>query len=238
MKILIVIPARGGSKGLKNKNIIPLLGKPLIGYTIDAAKDSALADKIVVSTEDADIAACANSYGIQVVNRPREYATDEAPIEWALRHAVTSLKETEGYSADIVVWLQANVPIRKTGQIDWVIQKLINTGSESALTVTKVTQRPEFMKKMIEGDRIIHMAVSKKIRRQEYTDNLYVADGAVIAIKTDILMKTEGMTGAHVYLGSDIRGVIEEPRYAIEIDEPFDYDVAEGLLLVEQKKKV
>lgn len=235
MKILIVIPARGGSKGLKNKNIMPLLGKPLIGYTIDAAKQSELADKIVVSTDDRDIAACAKEYGIQVIDRPSEYATDEAPIEWALRHAVTRLKENEGYAADIVVWLQANVPIRKDGQIDLVIQKLIDMGSDSVLTVTKVTQRPEFMKKMVEGDKIIHMAVPKETRRQEYNEDYYVADGAVIAIRTCVLMQTEGMTGAHIYLGTDIRGVVEEPQYAIEIDDQFDYDVAEGLLIVEQK---
>ena len=238
MKILIVIPARGGSKGLKNKNIMPLLGKPLIGYTIDAAKQSALADKIVVSTEDRDIAACAKYYGIQVVDRPPEFATDEAPIEWALRHAVTSLKENEGYPADIVVWLQANVPIRKAGQIDRVIQKLVDTGSDSVLTVTKVTQRPEFMKKMVEEDKIIHIAVPKETRRQEYNEDFYVADGAVIAIRTSVLMQTEGMTGAHIYLGTDIRGVVEEPQYAIEIDDQFDYDVAEGFLLVEQKRKI
>jgi CMP-N,N'-diacetyllegionaminic acid synthase len=237
MKIVIVIPARGGSKGLKNKNIMPLLGKPLIGYTIEAAKESVLADKIVVSTEDANIAACATSYSIPVIKRPEEYATDEAPIEWALRHTVTTLKETEGYSADIVVWLQANVPIRKPGQIDKVIQKLIDTGSDSVLTVTTVTQRPEFMKKMVEGDKIIHMAVPKETRRQEYKDDFYVADGAVIAIRTHALIQTEGMTGAHIYLGTDIRGVVEEPQYAIEIDDQFDYDIAEGYLLVEQKRK-
>lgn len=237
MKIVIVIPARGGSKGLANKNIMPLLGKPLIGYTIDAAKKSVLADKIVVSTEDADIAACAKSLGIQVVDRPKEYAMDEAPIELALRHTVTSLKESEGYSADIIVWLQANVPIRKEGQVDRVIQKLIDSGADSALTVTTVTQRPEYMKKMVEGDKIIHMAIPKEIRRQEYTEDYYVADGAVIAIRTNTLMKTKEMTGAHVYLGTDIRGIVEEPRYAVEIDDQFDYDMAEGLLLVEQKRR-
>lgn len=237
MRILIIIPARGGSKRLKNKNIMPLLGKPLIGYTIEAAKISTLADKIVISTEDNEIAACAKRYGIQVINRPFEFSTDEAPIEWALRHAVKYLNETEGYLADIVVWLQANVPIRKYDQIDMVIQKLIDTGSDSVLTVTAVTQRPEFMKKMVEKDRIIHMAIPKETRRQDYNELLYVADGAVIAIRTDILMHTEGMTGAHIYLGTDIRGVIQEPQYAIEIDDQFDYDVAEGLLMVEQKRK-
>lgn len=237
MKILIVIPARGGSKGIKNKNIMPLLGKPLIEYTIDAAKEAKLADKIVVSTEDDAIATFVKTKGVQVINRPKEFATDEAPIEWALRHAVGFLRESEGYYADIVVWLQANVPIRKEKQIDYVVQKLIDTHADSVITVTEVTQRPEFMKRMVDENKIEHLTVSKEYRRQDCQEKLYLGDGAVIAICTDILMNTEGMTGAHVYLGDDIRGVIEEPQYAIEIDEPFDYDVAKGLLLINKNMK-
>ncbi len=237
MNVLTIIPAREGSKGVKNKHIKQLLGKPLVAYTIEAALESKLTDKIVVSTDDKKIAKVSRKYGIQVIDRPAKYATDTAPIEWALRHAVRYLERNERYFADIVVWIQANVPIRKKGQIDKVIQKLIDTGADSVITVTEVTQRPEFMKKMVSGDKIIHLAKPKKYRRQDYAEPLYVADGAVIAMKKDVLMKTEGMTGAHVYLGDDIRGIVEEPKYAVEIDEPFDFDVAEGLLIVEKKEK-
>ena len=230
MNILIIIPARGGSKGLKEKNIKPLVGKPLIGYTIEAALESELADKIVVSTEDRRIAEVSMGYGIQVVDRPAEYSTDTAPIEWALRDAVPYLAESQKYVPDIMVWLQANVPIRKKGQIDNVIQKLIDTGADSVITVTEVTQRPEFMWKKT-GDRIVKLTKAKETRRQELGEPLYIADGAVIAIKSDVLMNTEGLTGAHVYLGEDVRCVVEEPQYAVEIDDQFDFDVAEGLLL-------
>jgi CMP-N-acetylneuraminic acid synthetase len=236
MKILLIIPARGGSKGLKNKNIKLLVGKPLIGYTIEAALESKLADKIVVSTEDKKIAEVSRNYGIQVVDRPIEYSTDTAPIEWALRHAVRYFEENEKYFADIVVWLQANVPIRKRGQIDNAIQKLIDTKADSTITVTEVTQRPEYMMEMINGDRVIQLAKAKEIRRQEFGESLYIADGAVLAMRTEVLMKTEGMSGAHVYLGEDIRGIAEVAEYAIEIDEQFDFDVAEGLLIAKQKK--
>ena len=238
MKILMIIPARGGSKGLGNKNIKLLVGKPLISYTIEAALESKLADKIVVSTEDEKIAEVSRNYGIQVINRPVEYSTDSAPIEWALRHAVRYLEENEKYFADIVVWLQANVPIRKRGQIDNTVQKLIDTRADSTITLTKVTQRPEYMMKMINGDRVIQLAKANEIRRQEFSEPLYIADGAVLAMRKEVLMKTEGMTGAHVYLGEDIRGLVEEPKYAIEIDEPFDFNVVEGLLIAEQKRKV
>jgi CMP-N,N'-diacetyllegionaminic acid synthase len=237
MRALIVIPARGGSKGLPDKNIMDLMGKPLIGYTIDAARKASLPDRIAVSTEDERIAEVAGGFGVQVIPRPPEYATDEAPIEWALRHAVRYLAETEGYSPEIVVWLQANLPLRRDGQIDRVIRKLMETGADSVITITEVTKRPEYMKQMVEGDRILHMAMPEKFRRQDYTDRLYVADGAVLAMRTEVLMGTEGMTGTHVYLGKDIRGVVQEPRYAIEIDDQFDYDVVLGLLIVEGLRK-
>jgi CMP-N-acetylneuraminic acid synthetase len=237
MKILIVIPARGGSKGLPNKNIMPLLGKPLIGYTIEAAKESALCDKIVVSTDDVQIAACAREFGVPVIMRPAEYSRDDSPIEQALRHAVLYLKDTEGYEPEMVVWLQANVPIRKPGQIDTVINKVIESGSDSAFTVNEVARRPEFMKRMDSDSRIIPLYQTKEYQRQGFLDKLYVADGAVIVVTTKTLMATEGLTGAHVFLGDDIRGVPQDPQYAVEIDDQFDFDVATGLLLVEQTKK-
>ena len=237
MNIVIIIPARGGSKGLRNKNIKPLLGKPLLCYTIDAARESKLADRIIISTEDKNISKVSIEYGIDVVNRPIEYSTDDAPIEFALRHVIKYLEQNENYFADVVVFLQANVPIRKKGQIDNVIRKLIDTKADSVVTVVEITKRPEFMKKITKCDKIIHLAKTKKITRQEYKDKLYVLDGAVLAIKRDVLMKTESLTGAHVYLGEDIRCIIQKPKFAIEIDEQFDFDVAEGLLLLNRQRK-
>ncbi len=236
MNIVIIIPARGGSKGLRDKNIKPLLGKPLLYYTIDAARESKLADRIIISTEDKNISKVSREYGIEVVNRPIEYSTDDAPIELALRHVIKYLEQNEDYFADVVVLLQANVPIRKKGQIDNIIRKLIDTKADSVVTVVEITKRPEFMKKITKGDKIIHLTKTKKITRQEYKDKLYILDGAVLAIKRDVLMKTENLTGAHVYLGEDIRCIIQKPKYAIEIDEQFDFDVAEGLLSLDQQK--
>ena len=236
MKVLTIIPARGGSKGVKNKNTKPLLGKPLICYTIDAALESKLTDKIVVSTNSDLIAKTCENYGVQTIKRPLEFSTDSAPIELALRHAVKYIEQNENFSPDIVVWLQANVPIRKKRQIDDVIQKLIDTKADSVITVTKVSQNPDLMKKMVDDNRLIALTKTKKYRRQEF-DDLYIADGAVTAMKKDVLMKTEGMTGAHIFLGEDMRGVVEETKYAIEIDEPFDFDVAEGLLLLDEARE-
>jgi CMP-N-acetylneuraminic acid synthetase len=113
---------------------------------------------------------------------------------------------------------------------------LIDTKADSVITVIEVSQRPEAMKKIVDGDRIVHMARPNETRRQEFKEKLFIADGAVIAIRRDVLMGTEGLTGGHVYLGNDIRAVIEESKYAIEIDDPFDLEVAEGILMLEKKR--
>ena len=113
MDILGVIPARGGSKGFLRKNVQMLLGKPLIAYTIMAAQKSSLITRLIVSTEDEEIAGISRRYGVEVLERPMELAADDSPIDDALRFSVTYLRETEAYNPDIVVLMQANLPVRK-----------------------------------------------------------------------------------------------------------------------------
>lgn len=226
MNILCVIPARGGSKGLRNKNIRPIFGKPLIAYTIEAALQSRLIDKIVVSTDDEKIAKVSRKYKIQVIKRPKKYATDLAPIEYALRHAVRYLEEEEDYAPDIVVWLQANIPIRKKGQIDKVIRKLLSSGADSATTVYPVSQFPQWMK-IMDKDRFLSPLFPnvKEYRRQDVKE-MYLLDGAIVAIKMRVLMSTAYMKGAHVYMGKKIAGFIQDKKYTIEVDDKESLNLA------------
>ena len=190
MNILCIIPARGGSKGLKDKNIKPFFRKPLIKYTIEAAFESKMINKIVVSTDDEKIAKVARKYKTQVVKRPKKYATDSAPIEYALRHAVKYLEKKEGYLPGVVVWLQANVPIRKKGQIDRVIKKLLSSNADSAVTVYAVDQFPQWMKRMDKKGFLSPLFHDfKKYRRQD-VEEMYLLDGAIVAIKRKVLMKS------------------------------------------------
>lgn len=230
MNVLCIIPARGGSKGLRNKNILPVFGKPLIYYTIKAAKDSKLANKIVVSTDDDEIAEAARKYDIQVIKRPKKYATDTAPIELALRHAVEYLKGAEDYVADVVVWLQANIPIRKSGQIDNVVRKLINSKADSAVTVYPVTQFPQWMKRMdAKGFLSPFLKGAYKYRRQD-VEPTYLLDGAIVAIRTAVLMNTRGKTGVHVFMGNKIAGLIQEKEYTVEVDDKESFDLVKLIL--------
>jgi len=230
LNILCVIPARGGSKRLKNKNIRLLCGKPVIGYAIDSAKMSRSVDKIVVSTDDPKISRVARKYNIQAIKRPAEYSTDTSAIEEALRHAVEYLRDNQGYLADIIVWIQANVPIRKKGQIDKVIQKLISTGADSAVTVYQVSQYPLWMKKMDKQGFIAPVFSGIKEYRAQDVEPLFLLDGAIVVMQREALMSTKGKSGAHIYLGKKTVGIIQERKYTIEIDDKEDLDSAEFYL--------
>lgn len=230
MNILCVIPARGGSKGFKNKNVIPLYGKPLIGYTIEAALESKLLNKIAVSTDDKKIAKVATRYKVQVIKRPKKFATDSAPIEDAIRHAVKYLKSNDGYVPEIVVWLQANVPIRKRGQIDKVVRRLMSSRADSAATVYPVSQYPQWMKIMDKQGFLFPLFPGFKRYRRQDVKTLYLLDGAVVAIKRKVLMETAGKRGVHIFMGKKTIAVVQDKKYSIEIDKKEDLELARFIL--------
>lgn len=230
MNILGIIPARGGKQQLANKNILPLLGKPVIAYTILAAQKSSLINRLIVSTENKDIGSIARQFNVEVIHRPPELALDSSPIEDSLRHAVKYLEKEDNYHADVVVQMQANVPIRKEGIIDEVINKLIDTDADSVATMYPVDQYPQWMKRMKkDGYLRPFLALTKEYRRQD-VEQMYLLDGAVAAIKRDVLMRTAGMKGVHLYMGKKILGVIQSRKYAIEIDTQEDFSIAELFL--------
>ena len=231
MHILGVIPARGGKQQVPGKNTRSLLGKPLIGYTIEAAQQSRLIDRLVVSTEDAVIAEVASSFEVEIVNRPVELAREDSPLEPSLRHAVKFLADKDGYQPDIVVLMQANVPIRKPGMMDQVIQTLIdNEEADSACSIYAVDQWPQWMKIMNkEGFLTPFMKVETAFRRQDL-EQTYLLDGAVLAIHKSVLDRTVDHSGAHNYLGEKIKGVLQESVYSIEIDNKGDFLFAEAVL--------
>lgn len=227
--VIGIIPARGRSKRLKDKNILPLCGKPLMAYTIEAALRAESLNRVIVSTDSEQIAEVAVSWGAGVVRRPAELATATAPIDEALRHVMSHLAETKGYQTDIVVLMQANIPIRAEGVIDQVVARLIETGAEAVATAYEINQRPEWMKRLIDDRAVPYMPPSKLYRMQDL-EKLYLIDGAVTAIRVDTLMRTRGDTRVHAYMGQDIRLVLQDRIYAVEVDSPDDLWLAECLL--------
>jgi len=205
--ILGVIPARGGSKGIPRKNIRMIAGKPLIAWTIEAARGSKLIDRFVVSTEDEEIARVAKRCQAEVVKRPDMLAIDEASIESVLQHVLTLIE------ADTVVLLQPTSPIRDQGLIDKCIIRFQETNADNLAT--------GFICKFMEYGTYTE-------RRQDLRGFFY-DDGNVYIIKPELIRQGKRC-------GGKTEKVITTREQNIEIDDEFDFWVAEQVLLKQLKK--
>src|SRR5262245_3409200 len=130
-EILALIPARGGSKGIPRKNVVPVAGKPLLAYSIEQARQTEEVTRVIVSTDDAEIAAVAREHGAEVITRPAEISGDTASSESALAHALRHLGDAEGYEPDLVVLLQATSPLRQPNDIHEAIETLKREQADS-----------------------------------------------------------------------------------------------------------
>jgi CMP-N-acetylneuraminic acid synthetase len=199
--ILGIIPARGGSKGVPRKNIKEVAGKPLITWTIEAAKESEMIDRYVVSTEDKEIADISREYGAGVIERPPELATDEASTLCVLQHLV------ENIPCDIVVLLQATSPTRRPGLIDECVKEFKDNDYDSLAT--------GFICDYIEYGK-------NQLRRQDI-EGFFYDDGNVYVIKADIIKNGDRC-------GKKIGRKVISRWENVEIDDEFDFWLAEQIL--------
>ena len=225
-KIVAVIPARGGSKGIPHKNIQELAGKPVIAYTIEAALGSEMLDRVIVSTDSEKIAEVAREYNAEVILRPKELAQDTTPTEPVLQHAIKYLEEKENYSPDLIVLLQPTSPIRNKDDIDNAIKKLIDTGADSLLGVC---ESHSFLWKLKgEVPTPINYDYKNRKRRQEI-DKEYKENGSIYITKRDILMEENNR------LGGKIQIYVMDDTSSIEVDTLFDFWIAECILRYKNK---
>lgn len=139
MNVLGVIPARGGSKSIPRKNLAPLAGRPLLAYTCEAARRSRRLTRVVLSTDDAEIAAVGRECGVPApFTRPPALAGDETPMVEVLRHAVAWIEAHEGFATDAVVVLQPTSPLRRAEHIDAAVDLLLVTGADTVVSVVEV----------------------------------------------------------------------------------------------------
>ena len=221
--ILGLIPARGGSKGLPRKNIIPLLGKPLIAWTIEQALASKYLDRVVVSTDDKEIAGISKKYGAEVpFIRPKHLATDTATSLSVLQHAANYLSEKEGYLADIIVCLQPTSPLCSAEDIDKAITLCISTGADSVVSLCQVEHHPYWMKKVVEGKVYPLMEVDdEKYPRRQDLPPVYQLNGAIYVTRRKVLMEEEKVLGEHT-----LAYIMPQER-SVDIDTPIDLKLAE-----------
>lgn len=221
MFTISIILARGGSKGVPEKNIRKLADKPLLAYSIENAKEARTVDAVYVSTDDAQIVEIARQYGANVIERPPELATDTASSESALCHALDVL-EQQANRPDLVVFLQCTSPFRHGKQIDEAIEKLINEQADSLLSVSP-SNRFLWTENINGLAKSLNYDYHNRPRRQDMAPQ-YVENGSIYIFKPWVLKETGNRLGGKVvlYCMPDIA--------ALEIDSPLDFAMAEFLM--------
>lgn len=228
-RILGVIPARGGSKSIPRKNIKLFLGKPLIAWAIETLKESGVCDRIIVSTDDQEIAEVARKFGAEVpFMRPRDLAEDSTPMLPVLQYTVSWMKEYDHYSPDYVILLEPTSVGKRPFHVRGVVEMLMQTGADSVLSVAGVPAdwNPYWQLKIDpEGKASLFMGGPLKdvIRRKQDLPKTYSCDSAVYAFKPDLLFRDQPS-----FYGDDVRAYITEQKYAMDLDMPEDWSTAES----------
>lgn len=235
-KTLCIILARAGSKGLPSKNVIDLVGRPMIEYTLDHAFAARRLDRIVVSTDDAVAAKIAHRRGAIVVGRPAELAHDTATIDDAARHALTTIEEAEHARYEQIVILYANIPVRPLDLIDASIDKLQKTGCDSVQSVYRVGKtHPLWMRQLVgeQHDELIAYQENQIYRRQDLPP-VFMLNGGIIAVRRAALMNV--IPGQpHAFLGTDRRAIVTDEAAVIDVDTPRDLAIARATLQSAQR---
>lgn len=223
--VLGVIPARGGSKGIPNKNLALLCGRPLLAYTADAVKESKRLTRAIVSTDDERIAECARSLGLEVpFMRPSSLAGDDVPMLPVLQHAIDTL-ESDGFTADIVVLLQPTSPLRRGEHIDAAVYWLQRVRGDSVVSVVEVPHQFNPMSVMRIDDGLLKPFLEgpTATRRQD-KPRVYARNGpAVLAVHTRVIRE------GSLY-GNESWPLDMSPEDSLDIDTPWDLRLVEAAL--------
>ena len=223
-RVLAVIPARGGSKAVPHKNIVPLGGKPLIVWSIEVAQSVDFIDRTIVSTDDEAIAATALQYGAEVYGRPSHLATDAALVIDALRDLIGTLR-TEGEEGRVMVLLEPTCPFRSGEDVKACIEALAREGKDSVATFKAADLNPHRAWIINDGEPSPFIADANPWLPRQRLPVAYQLNGAVYAFRSDLLPADTmallyGRTGA----------VVMPPERSVDIDTEFDFVVAETLL--------
>ncbi|MGL5231668.1 acylneuraminate cytidylyltransferase family protein [Cetobacterium sp.] len=219
-KILAIIPARGGSKGIPKKNIIDLLGKPLLYYSIKGAKESKYIDEIVVSTDDKEIAEVTESLGIDVpFLRPKELSQDNSKSIDAFIHSIKEIEKL-GKRYDYILLLQNTSPLRQSWHIDEAIEKLLESDERSLVSVSEVTEHPCIMRTLDEkGNTLPLISMTGDMRRQDFPP-IYIVNGAIY------IQKNDEQLNLNTNLNGGKLAYVMEREYSVDIDEYLDLEIA------------
>lgn len=224
MEVLAIIPARGGSKSIKRKNIKPILGKPMVYYSIEACQKSKYITRFVVSTEDAEIKEVCQGFGAEVVDRPIELAQDETKTAPVMLQ-VADVLEKQGYKPDYVILIQPTSPFRTAKDIDDAFEYfLAKLEFDSCFTGFDIGVTHSKWRELHDGKLQAIYDYHLRPRRQDTNDHykMYCENGAFYAIKYDVFKKVKDFVGENpcIYL-TDMN---------IDVDEPADFERAAEII--------
>ncbi len=233
MKVLGVVTARAGSKGIPGKNTRLLAGKPLIAYTIDAARQSGAFDRLIVSTDDEAAAAIARERGCEVpFMRPAALAADDTPHLPVMQHAVAWLREHDGYVPDWVMILLPTSPLRQPVHITDAIALALRSGADSVVGVEELPPHFHPMRAMTIGRdgwaRLFlgDAPVKRRPGRRQDMPPVWIFNGAIYLFRTNVLFDP---IEPSLY-GDRVAAYRMSPPYGLNVDEPGDWEIAERAL--------
>ena len=227
MNVLGIVPARGGSRTIPRKNLVEVGGRPLLAWTAEAARGSATLSRIVLTTDDEDIAAAGRRLGLEVpFLRPAALATDDAAMVPVLRHVLDVLRERERYMPDAVALLQPTSPLRTAAHIDRAVRLLADTGADSVVSVVEVPHQFSPMSVLrLDGDRLRPFAGGATLSRRQDKPVLYARNGpAVLVARTRVVVEQDSL------YGDDSRALVMTAEESVDIDGPWDLELADWLL--------
>lgn len=225
MKTVAIIPARGGSKGLKNKNIHPVAGLPLLAWSVRQAADADLVERVFVTTDDSAIAEVATRYGAEVIDRPSGISGDKATSEAALMHALDVIRERYGAEPETVVFLQATSPLRKPGDIDRAVEQFRREEADSLISVTRADDLTLWEQREGGWDSVNFDYRNRGMRQDRPTQ--YIENGSIYLFTPEVLRSFGNRIGSRLAV------------YPMEFWQTWEIDTIEEVDLVEfyMKKK-
>jgi N-acylneuraminate cytidylyltransferase len=228
-KIIAIILARGGSKGIPKKNIINFVGKPLLAWSIEDVKHSSLIDAVYVSTDNEEIAGVAKKYGAKVIWRPKDISGDFSPSEEALKHALKEIHKKDFNRIDYVVFLQATSPLRDPEDIESAIKKIISKKADSLFSGAEIG---DFLIWTREGNKLksLNYDYKNRKRRQDFKEQ-FVENGSMYIFKPEILFKNNNRLGGKI--------IVSEMEFwkSFEIDNMEDLKFCENLFKIKRGRK-
>lgn len=224
---LAIIPARGGSKGIPQKNITPVGGHPLIAWTIVAAQHAKHISRAILTTDSLSIAEIGQQYGIEVpFLRPSELALDDTPGIAVILHAVRQMADCR---PELVVGLQPTSPLRSARDIDAAIEMAVEKKADAVVSVTRAAEHPYWMKRIdTEGRMRDFIQQDHPITRRQLLPPAYVLNGAIYVVRTEVLLERETFYTENTY------AYLMPPERALDIDSAWDLYLAD-LLLTDQR---